>query len=301
MLILSGKTKRTQMTPTHHFMNINDFTLSYYEWGNKTGPVILLVHATGMHGRIWDQTIEHLDHNCRIIALESSGHGRSTFNGHILDWGTLGHDLKLFIEGLKINNIIGVGHSLGGHMLTQAAIAMPKTFKKIVLIDPVIFEPSRYSTKTAFEDGNPADNPMSKRRRLFDSWEDMYERYKERSPYSLWTPAVMRDYCRFAVQATETSTQMELCCNPETETSIYMGHFSRDLTTSLSKVDVPVTVMRGKVAALQRGDKIDFLASPTWPELATAFPQGKDVYLPELTHFIPMQDPALTARYISEK
>ena len=43
---------------------------------------------------------------------------------------------------------------------------------------------------------------------------------------------------------------------------------------------------------------MDFTASPTWPELARQFPHGQDVYLPELTHFIPMQDPGLVADFI---
>ena len=288
------------MTPTHHFIDINDITLSYYEWGDKKGPVILLVHATGMHGRVWDQTIKHLDPTCRIIALDSRGHGLSTFKGHILDWAVLGNDLKLFIERLGITNITGVGHSVGGHMMSQAVIAMPEKFKKIVLIDPVMFEPSRYSKKTKFEEGSPTDNPMSKRRKVFENWQDMYERYKDRSPYVLWTPEVMKDYCCFALQGSENSTQVELCCDPETETSVYMGHHSLNLTNALSQIKVPVTLLRGKVSDLRNGAKIDFLASPTWPELASHLPAGKDVYLSELTHFIPMQDPELTAKHISE-
>jgi len=44
--------------------------------------------------------------------------------------------------------------------------------------------------------------------------------------------------------------------------------------------------------------EMDFSASPTWPELAAQFPRGQDVHLPELTHFIPMQDPQLVADFI---
>jgi pimeloyl-ACP methyl ester carboxylesterase len=59
---------------------------------------------------------------------------------------------------------------------------------------------------------------------------------------------------------------------------------------------VPVTVLRGEKRT--RLEAMDFLASPTWERLADQFPKGRDVYLPHLTHFIPMQDPALTADYI---
>jgi pimeloyl-ACP methyl ester carboxylesterase len=43
---------------------------------------------------------------------------------------------------------------------------------------------------------------------------------------------------------------------------------------------------------------MDFSASPTWDKVAAQFPNGRDVSLPHLSHFIPMQDPALVARFI---
>ncbi len=285
------------MHPTHKFIQLTDIDLSYYEWGKVNDPVILLVHATGMHGRVWDQTIKYLQ-GYRIIALDSRGHGQSHFKKHILDWKILGEDLIQFINKLNLNNIIGVGHSLGGHMITQAVLALPQLFERIVLIDPVMFDPSRYLLKTDFETGNPADNPMSKRRSSFSNWQEMFDRYKERSPYSLWEQSVMEDYCKFGVKTTNEENTVELCCYPETETSIYMGHHSRDLSQNLADIEIPVKVLRGKVSDLRRGEKIDFLASPTWPELASCFKQGTDIYLPELTHFIPMQDPELTAKHI---
>ncbi|WP_025898960.1 alpha/beta fold hydrolase [Sneathiella glossodoripedis] len=102
------------MTPSHHHIKLSEITLSYYEWGHKNAPVILLVHATGMHARVWDQTVKSLPADYRIIAIDSRGHGGSDFNGHILDWKTLGNDLIEFIKLLDLKNIIGVGHSLGG-------------------------------------------------------------------------------------------------------------------------------------------------------------------------------------------
>lgn len=127
----------------------------------------------------------------------------------------------------------------------------------------------------------------------------MYEGSKDCSPYSLWHPEVMKDCCRFALQGSETSTQVELCCNPETETSVHMGHHSLNLTSSLSQIDVSVTVLRDKISEFRNGNKIDFLAPPTWPKLSSAFLNGTDIHLPDLTHFIPMQNPELTASYIS--
>ena len=66
----------------------------------------------------------------------------------------------------------------------------------------------------------------------------------------------------------------------------------------MSKVKVTVKVLRARQRTGERENLMDFSLSPTWPELASQFEQGEDIYLPELTHFIPMQDPDLVARHI---
>ena len=63
----------------------------------------------------------------------------------------------------------------------------------------------------------------------------------------------------------------------------------------LGKIVTPVTLLRappGDPSEPYQGN------SPTWPELASALPDCREVYLPHLNHFIPMQDPALVAGHI---
>ena len=43
---------------------------------------------------------------------------------------------------------------------------------------------------------------------------------------------------------------------------------------------------------------MEFRFSPTWPGLAAAFPNGREIHVPERTHFVPMEDPAQVARWI---
>jgi hypothetical protein len=42
----------------------------------------------------------------------------------------------------------------------------------------------------------------------------------------------------------------------------------------------------------------DLSTSPTWPDLAAALPDCEEMFLPDLNHFIPMQNPALVAETI---
>ena len=41
-------------------------------------------------------------------------------------------------------------------------------------------------------------------------------------------------------------------------------------------------------------------ASPTWPGLAAALPNAEDVFLPEHSHFMPMEAPELVASHLRE-
>ena len=76
-----------------------------------------------------------------------------------------------------------------------------------------------------------------------------------------------------------------------------MGSFGRAIDELIAKIEVPVLVLRAPPRSADSA-AMGFAASPTWPELASQFANGKDVLLPELTHFMPMQDPQLIADYI---
>ena len=44
----------------------------------------------------------------------------------------------------------------------------------------------------------------------------------------------------------------------------------------------------------------DALGTPTWPALAQEFRLGRDLQLMDKTHMMPMEDPGLVARLISD-
>ena len=93
-------------------------------------------------------------------------------------------------------------------------------------------------------------------------------------------------------------TGVELACPPEIEASIYKAASGLDIYDRVRTIRAPVTVIRAKQRTPGPRDMTDFSASPTWDRLAGEFTHGRDVFLPDLTHFIPMQDPKLTADYI---
>ncbi|MFT6559217.1 alpha/beta fold hydrolase [Sneathiella sp.] len=287
------------MTYKNKLLPLEDFSLSYYEWGDPQNQTLLFIHATGMHGLVWEAVIQQLQSDYHIIAVDQRGHGRSQSDRYLLDWSVMGNDAINLIEKLDLNDIIGVGHSMGGHVMLQAALSAPRRFKRLVLIDPVVFPLERYDTLSDFEKGHPKDNPIARRKNDFSDWRDMYDIFRARVPYSDWQPEILENYCRYGVvPAKDNPSRVSLACPPDIEASVYMGHCSVNLHNVLSQLKCPVLVLRARGRRPDATHKIDFSASPTDENLAHAFENGRDVWLQHLSHFIPMEDPALTAEYI---
>jgi pimeloyl-ACP methyl ester carboxylesterase len=125
----------------------------------------------------------------------------------------------------------------------------------------------------------------------------MYQNFTGRGSYASWTEAALEDYCQWGLLPDEEQGGFKLACSPQIEASVYVGSQASSIGAALKEIPVPVTVLRAK----QRDEgstTLDFTKSPTWPNLADQFKQGRDVYLPDMTHFIPMQAPGLVAAYI---
>lgn len=275
-----------------------DGDLCYFAWGDPSAQTILLTHATGFHARVWDATVRALGAGWHVIAVDQRGHGRS-FKRPPYTWEQFGADLVAFVDALDLRGIVGVGHSMGGHATVQAAAARPGRFERLVLVDPVIMDPEFYRHHPAAPAlPRPEDHPTSKRKNDWTSWREMYDRFADRGTFALWQRDVLEDYCRYGVLPNPDGPGFVLACPPLVEASIYTQSTGRDISDLFGKIHVPVTVLRGQRREGPRRDVMDFAASPTWPRLAAHFEHGRDVYLPELTHFIPMQAPELVARYI---
>jgi lipase len=273
--------------------------LSYFEWNPQGAETVLLVHATGFHARCWDRTVAALPEKFRVVAVDMRGHGRSDKRGPYV-WETFGRDLQEFTEALQLRDAIGVGHSMGGHCVTQVAAWLPGAFGRLLLVDPVIFDPEAYQTDRHRGFATAEDHPVARRRNDWSSWEEMYERFKDRHPFSRWQPAVLEDYCRHGVIARSDGEGFQLACPPVVEASVYLGNTQTDVHALIPQLELPVVVLRARPRDPDDAQVMDFSKSPTWPGLADQFKSGRDVFLSDHSHFIPMEDPALVARFIAD-
>ena len=277
---------------------VNGITLVGFEWEGAGDP-ILLAHATGFHARVWDEVARRLPGR-RVIALDLRGHGRSSKPAPPYHWHLFGEDVARLVADLGLQRIVGVGHSMGGHTVADAAIQRPDRFATLVLIDPTIFAIDR--------DAPPGGGFefVARRRNEWASPDEMIERFAPRFPFSVWQPQALRDYATYGLLPAPASDGgasggYVLACPPLVEAAVLAGRDSpgADILPALGSITIPVRVLRAR--APEPGESpAPFTASPTMPGLASRFPHATDVSLPHLSHFIPMEAPDLVARHIIE-
>lgn len=270
--------------------------IQVYEWPGE-GPTVFLAHATGFHARCWDVVVNRLPGR-HVVAIDMRGHGLSDKPEPPYPWKSFGRDVAAVGRELRLRDAIAVGHSKGGHAVTYAAALAPGVFRSLLLVDPVIMAPETYR-RTA-EEGPAGEHFAARRRDRWASPNEMFERFRGRLPYSAWQPAALRDYCDYGLLPAADGDGFVLACPPAIEAAVYMGSSGEngDISGELASLEIPVRVLRARPrTAANPGD---FSSSPTDPGLAGRFRHGQDVSLPHLTHFIPMEDPALVAWYIRD-
>jgi pimeloyl-ACP methyl ester carboxylesterase len=201
-------------------------------------------------------------------------------------------DLIDLAQQINLAGAVGIGHSMGGHLLVRMAAAMPQAFARLLLIEPVIFPPFVYGHA-------PTEHFASRRRNHFPSPQAMLERYQERPPFATWDRAVLADYVTHGLRPDPAGDGYILACPPPVEAAIYLTGMARenDPYPLLPRIPIPVHVMRASYAIRADGG-FDMQASPTAADLAERFPNGTDQHLPQYSHFLPMEDPGLVAQTI---
>lgn len=219
--------------------------LAVYDYGGD-GPTLLVGHATGFHGRVYDPMLDHLD-GCRRISVDLRGHGDAAApDGLDYRWEGCADDLLAVVNALELDAdgpLFGFGHSMGAAALLMAEPRQPGLFAGLVCYEPVIYPPG------VTDDDARLDvwvHRTKHRRRRFASHEAAVANFAAKLPYSLFHPEALESYVRHGFTPTAGGT-VEIRCRPEVEAQLYLMGPRHRAWDSLRQVKCPVTLMRGAV------------------------------------------------------
>ncbi len=243
-----------------------------------TGTPLLFVHATGFHGRCYQQIANHLADFRTCHAPDLRGHGDSSIpeNGRFA-WAGMADDLCAVLDHLGIDTPIDfVGHSMGGATVLATELRRPGTIRRAWLYEPIVLP-------TAEERPSPLAESARRRRPSFDDYAAARERYGSRPPFDAIDPAVLDDYVRFGFRP--DGDEVTLKCAPETEARTFEG-VDPELFAQLPTIQAPVTI----VGSGDGGHPAQLA-----PMIAEQIPHSQFVAWTDDTHFGPFTNPQRAA------
>lgn len=260
---------------SHHFVpNLKTTAKRYttaYSAQNREGLTLLFTHCIGAHKEQWEPIIQRLFHTqqCKDAvhrireawSFDRQNHGdaallnREALRDHsegvsVFEWVPV---IASFIRSprMKGHHLVALGQSAGAAAMVLLAAEFPASrlpLLALVLVEPVMMTRQLFSAST--DDWMAAVNLLvsatSVRRDTWDSREAAFNWFKERLPWKVWDPRVIRLLSEHGLQ--ETMAGVILKCSKEQEAVSYRDAKPQfDATVLLSRVSraIPVHVIWG--------------------------------------------------------
>jgi len=250
---------------------------------------VLLAHATGFAGRIWEPVVTHLRGH-HHLAFDARGHGAShTPAGAPLSWLGVAEDVLAAVDAFGLRGVPAAGHSMGAAVLLLAELARPGTFSTLYCYEPVT---APVDTDEPMRDLVLAEMTLRRRDR-FPSRADARTNFSAKPPFDAFTDESLDaylDHCFVPVTDAEgrpTGEEITLACRREDESEFYRQGRLHGLYERLGGVGCPVVVAAG---APEAGAPSSFAA-----RIVERLPHARLLRYDDLGHFGPQQDPARIA------
>lgn len=106
----------------------------YYEAKGDGSPALVFIHGWSCDRSYWEAQVKHFS-NHKVVAIDLAGHGESGLER--TDWTTsaFASDVTAVIEKLNLDQVILIGHSMGGMVMIEAARLMPNRIIGLVGAD----------------------------------------------------------------------------------------------------------------------------------------------------------------------
>jgi pimeloyl-ACP methyl ester carboxylesterase len=129
-------------------------------------PPIVFVHGFSCDSHDWSWQLPYFGASHRVIALDLRGHGRSSAPADGYDLASLAAGVLEHRAHVGGRDVIAVGHSLGGVLVSLLAVERPDLVRAVVAVDPGHLYPDEYgpalsAALTAYETEEPG--PVAKR------------------------------------------------------------------------------------------------------------------------------------------
>ncbi len=257
--------------------------------GDENSPILHFAAPNAYPAACFQQLVAPLLPHHRVL---SSTHRPLWPDAKVEDvqsWEMMADDMIQFFDEQGLENVIGLGHSMGAVMTIFAAVKRPSLFRKLILIEPTILPPAVVQmarNKPEMFSQIPIISHARKRRYLWPNRQAAFDHFRRKKAFGYWSDQSLWDFVTYGLH--EVADGVTLTYTREMEAHCYMlsGHSGWD---AFPKVTQPMLVIRGAES--------DALWPESWELMQELQPQAHYVQVEEAGHMIVMERPSLMAEY----
>lgn len=112
-----------------------DNTPIAYEVHGGGEPTLILVHGWSCDARYWREQLAYFAVRHRVVTVDLAGHGHSGAGRENYTMGSFGEDVRAVADAVGGDQLILVGHSMGGLVIAEAARLLPGRVLGLIGVD----------------------------------------------------------------------------------------------------------------------------------------------------------------------
>ena len=131
-LVLASCTEQSEVPP---FVTVPDGVQIHYEIHGSGGPALVFVHGWLCDHTYWDAQVPTFSGDHQVVLVDLAGHGESGAGREVWSMEAFGQDVAAVVEELDLDQVVLVGHSMGGPAVVEAALQLGDRVLGIVGVD----------------------------------------------------------------------------------------------------------------------------------------------------------------------
>lgn len=101
-------------------------------------PALVFVHGWCCGQSYWDAQVPHFARQYKVVTIDLAGHGESGLERKTWTMSAFGEDVVAVVNELALDEVVLIGHSMGGPVIAEAARRMPERVIGLVGADTFI-------------------------------------------------------------------------------------------------------------------------------------------------------------------
>jgi esterase len=247
---------------------VNGLRIHYLEWGDRSKPVMILLHGISRHAHTFDHLAPDLSRDYRVLAVDLRGHGDSGWSPEgaylVEDYVK---DLEGLVSQLGIRRMTLLGNSTGGRVVQVFAGMHPELVERLVVEDVGPERPQ-----------DIADAFARQVRQEANGWASEDELVKQLVMTNARTPETqLRTYAQYGTKAREDGRLVW-----KRDPNLVKGFVVTELWEHVSKITSPTLYVLGGASRIVPAD--------TQQRLKQTLRDVRIVTMPGLGHYPDQED-----------